>query len=179
MLSRIFHSWSVGISKPEGIVRGQSFEEINPCFGLSQSLYVKQHRQFVAHGLCVWAVFPFPPFSGHECKDQMQIWVFTGKKKKLSSQNLGKLQRGLENYWLDQYNSGLLDKYTQQRSISNLFSSADPRVELPWMELMPSGRKIFYSRLGFSRVWCFRGELQDKGMEGVEGTMVWSPSGAF
>lgn len=94
MLCRTFLSWSVGIPRPEGIVSGQSFEEINPCFGQSQSLYVKQHRQFIAHGLCAWVIFPFPPFLATSAKIRCKSKVLqksAHRKKNLSSQNLGKL----------------------------------------------------------------------------------------
>lgn len=72
MLCRTFLSCSVCISRPEGIVRGQSFEEINPWFGLSKSLYDKQ---FVAHGLRSWVVFLFPPFLAMNAKSRCKSEV--------------------------------------------------------------------------------------------------------
>lgn len=96
MLCRTFLSWSVGISRPEGIVRGQSFKEINPYFGLSQSLYVKQHRQFVAHGLCTWVVFPFPPFLAMNAESRCKAEVLhkSAHRKKIVLTKPGQTLKG-------------------------------------------------------------------------------------
>lgn len=77
---------------------------------------------FAVHGSCSWPVILFLLFWL-----RMQI-VYANlrfhrikkkKKKKLSSQNLGKLWRGMSNNWLCWRNSELLDKYTQQKCVSN------------------------------------------------------------
>lgn len=152
MLCRTFLSWSVGISRPEGIVRGQSFEEINPCFGLSQSLYVKQHRQFVAHGLCTWVVFPFPPFLATNAKTRCKPEVLqkSAHRKKIVLTKPGQTLEGPGKLLASPAQLTTV-KYTQQKCTFKLFFSADPCVELPCRSWCHSGRKSLCSRLGFSR----------------------------
>lgn len=62
MLCRTFLSRAFVFPDLAGIARGQSFKDVNPCFGPSESLCVEPHWYVVVHGLCSWVVDSFPPF---------------------------------------------------------------------------------------------------------------------